>query len=448
MARHGKKRKPKKRKPKRLVESRSWEDQYDAELQHRRQDLEQEDTRRRAEHLAQLLRELHAFCKEAGIVVQLSDGKLLVNGARFKLLSGERFKPDAGTIIDRLVAVRFIETLEQSVVAELAEAKQAFTVTRVRHGIRLADEAGDAGMIWGTHALIGDDPMPVRGNFLIGGGDYWETLRTRLRRRSVNELCATFPESASDTAREEAVEASRRIRSDRYRDYHEPVRLNEEGGDASIRLDPVPDREPAQVPFEFTREDSFLRGAIRLNAPNDPLALDIFDRSADESVIAAAWVFALLGYRDLTCPLRSETSALADEETESEGFKDQGERDPATDTSSPRKADRDLVRKLQPSGSPSVNRRSTTLEFDLPASLKPTESTWKALSSYVAGYRRRLPPGQTHQQDSLRRAKLLGIALAKNETWVRPYWRGLVPGAQLVFDWEVPLRFDAYGGLG
>ncbi len=60
------------------------------------------------------------------------------------------------------------------------------------------------------------------------------------------------------------------------------------------------------------------------------------------------------------------------------------------------------------------------------------------LSSYVAGHRRRLRPGQRRSDEAARNAEAVGIQLGDGETWVRPHSRGVPEDAILTFSWNAP----------
>jgi hypothetical protein len=58
--------------------------------------------------------------------------------------------------------------------------------------------------------------------------------------------------------------------------------------------------------------------------------------------------------------------------------------------------------------------------------------------SFVAGHRRRLDGDHQPSAEARARARQVGIALAQNETWVRPHTRGVPDGLEMRFRWSAP----------
>jgi hypothetical protein len=135
----------------------------------------------------------------------------------------------------------------------------------------------------------------------LAPGEHWTTLRSWLRERSVSDILTELPESVPEEVRELAVAASMRLKQERSLEFGHAVTLELRHG--SIRFEPISQHGNAvQVPFKYVRaEDWFLRGALRLRTPKEPLALVVNDRSADPGVIGEAWALGLSGYAELTC---------------------------------------------------------------------------------------------------------------------------------------------------
>ena len=86
----------------------------ETQWEQRLRELKQTRERQRAKHLAKLLRDTQSYFEQVGFAVRVKDATLLVDGDPFNLLSDERFRADAGPIIDRLVANRFLNALEST----------------------------------------------------------------------------------------------------------------------------------------------------------------------------------------------------------------------------------------------------------------------------------------------------------------------------------------------
>ena len=116
----------------------------------------------------------------------------------------------------------------------------------------------------------GTIPCRLLATFCSGEGLHWETLRARLWRRSVNEVLVALPTSASATAREEAIEASRCIRGARSLDYHESVVLHGEDGEGTIRFRPCSRPRPRAGAIRVQARRFVPAGSITPQSPERP----------------------------------------------------------------------------------------------------------------------------------------------------------------------------------
>ena len=416
---------PKKWKPTPLPGMRRTPEQRAAynQWQLHKAELEAERLKVRAERLDSVRREVSKFLRPLGVPVKATANGFSVGNRQVQLTEAELKRGDPGPIVDRLVADRFLEDLERAVTAGLALDGFKLTTFRARDGVRLRDGQTSVALVKATRATLGGDAAPIQGNFLASEGAHWDALRRGLWRTSVSQVLTHLPGLASDVDRTRALNASAQIRTERSREFGHTVILRR--GKTSVRFDPIPEHGTVQVPFEFRAGDAYLIGALRLRAPQDPLALAVFDRSANESVIVHAWLFALLGYAELTCvPVEAAAAKLPTEE--------RGDR-----ASRPSGGDRPSVGS-RPVSKPQSHRGGGHRPDSalLPGSLVPTAHTRRYLTSYVAGHKRHLGVGRHPSTDARKRAKHLGIALGPNETWVRPHARGVPDDAALVFEWK------------
>ncbi len=398
---------------KRTPEQRAAYEQW----QKHKAEIEADRQRMRAERMSGLRRDVETLLRTRG----LSARGLVVSEAELK-------RGDVGLIVDRLVCEQFLDQLEEAVVAQLAGHGFQLKAYRTHEGVRLRDASRAVALINATRAVVGDDAAPILGNFLAPRGEHWDELRRRLWQRSVSEVLTELPASASETERARAVAASLQIRKERSREFGHTVILRR--GEISVRFEPIPEHGIVQVPFEFRDGGEYLSGALRLKAPQDPLALFVFDRSSAQDVIGRAWLLALLGYAELTC-----APVEASDKRPGRGPGDDAQRRGSKASGgSPRPP-----RMPQPRGT----ARGGSASVPLPRSLVPTAESRRYLTSYVAGHKRHLGAGRRPSPDARTRAEHLGISLGPNETWVRPHARGVPDDAALVFDWKTAPALSA-----
>ena len=204
-----------------------------------------------------------------------------------------------------LEQVESFKDLERAVVSELSGRGLLLRAQRRHDGIHLREEDSTGaliadrprvGIVKPDRAEIEDGGPTIHGNFSASGGKHWDELRRRLRGPDVE---TEFPTYASKRELSDAIGASAAIAISRTRDFGHSVVVRQ--ADRSVRFEPIPDDGVAQVAFRFERGDEFLEGALRLKALHDPLAIAVFDRSEDPSVVLRAWLFALCAYAELTC---------------------------------------------------------------------------------------------------------------------------------------------------
>jgi hypothetical protein len=409
------------KEPKRTPEQQALYEQW---LKHKAE-IDADRTRMRNERVNALGRGVWSFLKPVGVSVAPAPDGLIVGGKRFVFSGPEVKHGDAGLTVDRLASELLLEHLERAVVAELADHGFQLKAFRTHDGIRLRDETAPVALIKASRASIGEDATAIQGNFLAPGGSHWDDLRRRLWRTSVSEVLTHLPASGSEGDRNMALDASVQIRNERSREFGHTVVLRR--GEASVRFEPIPEHGTVQVPLEFRAGDSYLVGGLRLKAPQDPLALAIFDRSPCEEVIVRGWLFALLGYAELTCVPGEATAEEPAVAQHTEGARNRSPNGRRRSTPEPRPLRK--PRRYDGGGA-----RGTSVL--LPPSLVPTAPTRRYLASYVAGHKRHLSVGRHPSPDARKRAEHLGIALGPSETWVRPHARGVPDDAALVFEWK------------
>jgi hypothetical protein len=78
--------------------------------------------------------------------------------------------------------------------------------------------------------------------------------------------------------------------------------------------------------------------------------------------------------------------------------------------------------------------------------LKPIGETASYQGSFVAGYRRRLPHGNSCGDEARAAARVYGIELGAGWTWVKPHKRGLPDGFVLRYAWRMSPQLRASAG--
>lgn len=308
-----------------------------------------------------------------------------------------------------------------------------------RRGLEAVVHAGDGGVAVVVQGEVVAIVTPFSCNLGSGSvidGDFfdaadaeaWERLVATLQPtvherperpapRPVSELepeTLTAVQTLPKGVRARMVRASQRLRSHRSMAIGHRVEIVV--GDAMLALLPVrfgaPPNHPLEFPFEFTRGKRWVRGAIRLKAPKDPLAI-VAQSNAKRPFIEQAWAAALDRAADLTCPPQGPRPA------KSRGPAQTGpSRGPAARPAASRAgSDRRLSDRLSPSW-------------------QPTGQTGELLRHYVIGHRRRLRAGSSASPAQRAAAERHGITLkAVGQTWVQPHLRGAGPDAVLTFRW-------------
>jgi hypothetical protein len=237
----------------------------------------------------------------------------------------------------------------------------------------------------GRHRPLGDfltENAPwgrVRNNLL-------EALEEMTSQASVAGLATrpvsrVFPSSAGEAALSIAVESTRRIRTERAREYPFVATLGAQGGELTVH--PVTPIAGGRVSFAFRfTSGRVVRGVLQLDAIGEVLPVTV-DGAAADTVLSTAWVAVLSGFADLTCP------------------------------------------------SPYTGE---TGQMWMAEALTPTAGTARLINATVAGHRRRLGT-KHHGEEAAERAAAIGVELASNETWVRSHTRGAPDDSVLEFDW-------------
>ena len=154
----------------------------------------------------------------------------------------------------------------------------------------------------------------VRGNFLRDGA-HWEAVRQRVIARFSEvrtsdesaspadksaKLLIEMPATVSHEVRMAAIAASTRLRTERTLAFGHPVLLSAPG--YRLRFEPITARGSAvELPYSFQRDGgTAVNVALRLKAPNDPMAIRYAD-GTDPHELVRAWVAGLAGFAELTC---------------------------------------------------------------------------------------------------------------------------------------------------
>ena len=280
----------------------------------------------------------------------------------------------------------------------------------------------------------------INGNFRRPG-EHWAELHTLLlelqggRDRTpelpeVRQTLTSLPSSLPVELASAALRASARIRTE-MRVFPCPVVLVESTTMNQIRFEPIRLRPRLLVPFTVRHANGVkIEAALDLTSTTGPIAI-AFQDSADGARIIDVWPIALLAFADLICA----DATIANEETPTR-TRQRGARPAA-----PRAADtpRPLPRRTWGRRGRRPARSSTAL--------KPIGETASHQGSFVAGYRRRLPPGQSCGDEARAAARVYGIELGAGWTWVKPHKRGLPDGFVLRYAWRMPLQLRLLASL-
>jgi hypothetical protein len=292
-----------------------------------------------------------------------------------------------------------------------------------RRGITLATIAA-------TRAAVPGSGL-VEGNYLAPG-PHWQHLNAVLGLSPSDEyeiagerLHWRFPGSADAELENAALEAIRRLRTERTRVFAHDVRVDVRGVSLTFKPLTVTSTEEApwaptrpahlELPFLFKRGEDAFSGALRLQSLGELPACN-WQQVSDAGTLAVAWSLALVTYAELTC--------LPVHVAERRARRRRGRRS-ARSRASTREASR--LRSL-PRGSPQA----------FPPGFRPQGETARHQASWVAGHVRQLPLGQEHSPERAADAAAVGISLRPGETWVRPHTRGVPANAVLLFRWKGP----------
>ena len=345
---------------------------------------------------AALRKTVRKYLGAAGISVEALQEGVEVQGKVVLFTGADRRAVDEDRVVDRVVGEAGLDLLLASAVRELGGHGLPYRALGRDGAVRLYDSHHAVAVIRVTTATVSGHGRTVRGNFLVPG-DHWDILRLWLGSSNATRKAGTgarppatppavpaparvitrFPDSTPPELRLSAIKASQLLRHERTVEFGHTVLLRFAGG--SLRFWPIPDTGAARVPFVYERDGDKMEGALRLKAPNDPMAVEVEGDPAPD-LLAQGWGEALIGYSELTCVAGPEPV--------------------------------------------------------MPDQFEPTSQTRKLLASYVVGHARRLPEG--HSPSSLARthAERIGVTLTPRQTWVRPHTRGVPLDAELVFHWS------------
>lgn len=305
------------------------------------------------------------------------------------------------------------------------------SVSRKRGRFDVKLKGGElVGRVSPAGALI--ESRHLRGNFLITGAHWDELIESlgqraqeieqknsahsetgagraeRVRSQSAHQTSfKEFPPSVPDDLRTRALEASGKIRAKRSLAFDTEVEITLSDGRV-IRFWPIRRRRGAlEAPFRMTYESRLTDGALDLERSVDPLPLVLYGEP-DVECPGREWALALVAFAELTVVPVKEISVT---------------------TRTQRSRSSALAQKSRRTRALPASNRIQYLNR-----LRATGNSLGALSSIVAGHRRRLRPGHHASAEAVRAAASVGIQLGADETWVRAFTRGQERADLLTFD--------------
>lgn len=361
------------------------------------------------------------------------------DGDRLKL-AGDDLRPPASTVEDRdalrrwtdaVVAERFSELLvdrartELPVPAAVRMSANGGLAVKGRGGITVATVTATIGS--------GDQFEPIEGNYLVPG-PHWKRLADRIALELPAEgeyvnaaLHRDFPDRGGADLADAALEASRRLHEDRARVFDNELRIDV--AEHSLVFAPLRQaasgtwfsvtRPVVELPFTFGREGEFFSGALHLRSLPGLMPCE-WHQPSDAETLALGWSLALTAYVELACYPQERVP----DQSQRGSARGRGRRRPGRQ---PRESSRPRTRRL---GTRNVQA--------LPTGFRPQGQTMRYIASWVSGHIRQLQEGQTHSEEAAANAAGVGITLRTDETWVRPYSRGLPDDAVLHFSWTGP----------
>ena len=229
-------------------------------------------------------------------------------------------------------------------------------------------------------------------------------IATRSSPQDTADLRFELPDSLEPAAREAAMLASERLRSERRLVPAAAVAIATPQG--HLHFEPLREGEnPLEARFVFTSERGRVAGGLRLKRPSDPLTLRIGEASPG-SLVGHAWAAAMIVYSELTCTDLGEIGeALAEPDAVA---RRPAKRRPTTEPPA-----RQLPGRRSPASRGHGERHA---EVSLSEAINRLQA--------VSGHLRRLSPGRAASPEARQAAERSGIRLPPGFTWVRPHQRG------------------------
>jgi hypothetical protein len=217
------------------------------------------------------------------------------------------------------------------------------------------------------------------------------------------DLRFDFPDTLTASARDRAMQASARLRSERTLVPAVSVEVPTPHG--TLMFEPLDEAaKPLEARFAFHCANGRFSGGLRLKRPGDPITLRV-DGGSTERLAAEAWAAALIVYAELTCVV-IPGSPLAE---------------PTTPTSRPSRPSPTATPPGRRPRAPGAHRPKAP---GGPVIEVPTLRDAIDQMRAVSGHMRRLRAGARASDEAIRAAERAGIRVPTGYTWVRPHGRG------------------------
>jgi len=400
---------------------RAERERRDRERTERREQARKAEERKEAEaanrRLQTALQHVVAFLSDGGVHAAVRDNSVVLADGPIRPPDGVVFsRASLDRWIDVLVWERYRAVLRRSVSARLAGSDLGFATGST--GWVVSRDGAQVVLVAATRARARGGPTR-RGNFLAPG-DHWRQLAEDLSALAVPEprqpkrrsarLLTHLPDWLEPEVRDLAMDASRRLRTERNIALGHTVELQYDNG--LIRFDPLQrGPEHIELPVAWSGWPEQVAGELYIDVRGDPLPLRYWGEGTEREAVPG-WIWGIVGYAQLVC------------------------RPDPTDLTGSR-SDAVTPNRLRASTTSEPRHRSDGRAPDR-GRLRPIGMTVQWIASYVAGHRRRLLPRQRASDTARKNASRVGIVLRKGETWVSPHVRGVPPDAILQFHWDAP----------